>query len=346
MKRYGHLYEKVCELDNLWVAYHNAKRGKSSFRHVREFAPVADQQIPRLHEQLLAREYKTSNYKVFQLIEREKLRTIHALPFYPDRIVHHAIAQVCAPIWERSLIRNTFAALPGRGIHDAVRRIKRVTLGSSNLYVLKMDVKQFYPSVDHDILKQVIRRQIKDKFLLEMLDEIIDSGPGIPIGNYLSQYFGNIVLSPVDHHVTSGLGVKHYFRYCDDIVILHPSKQKLHWLRLEVQSALYDLKLQLKSSWQVFPIDQRGLDFVGYRFWPTHTLVRKKTIKRLRYRMKVKRPTLNEAMRVLHAAKSFRGWLRYADTVKLRKTVTDPAVGKVYEYARRFRTRQAKHPAL
>ena len=114
MKRHGHLFEKVCELDNLWVAYRNARRGKASYRQIKEFDPVAEQRIPQLRQLLLAGKYRTSPYKVFSLIERGKRRTIHALPFYPDRIVHHAITQICAPFWERSLIRNTFAALPGR----------------------------------------------------------------------------------------------------------------------------------------------------------------------------------------------------------------------------------------
>jgi hypothetical protein len=346
MKRYGYLWEKVCELDNLLVAYQNARRGKAGYRQIKEFDPVAEAKIPELRELLLSGQFKTSEYKVFQLIERGKLRTIHALPFYPDRIVHHAITQVCAPIWERSLIRNTFAALPGRGIHDGVRRVARVTLDSEGLYVLKMDVKQFYPSVDHGILKRLIRRQIKDRTLLQVLDEIIDSGPGLPIGNYLSQYFGNLFLSPVDHRVTSGLGFRHYFRYCDDIVVMHHEKKRLHALKTEIEAELFALRLEVKGNWQVFPLASRGLDFIGYRFWPSHILVRKKTVLRLKRRLRIKRPTLNEALRVNHAARSFAGWLRYADTVRLWRTVIQPALGEVNAYASRFRASQAIHHHL
>jgi RNA-directed DNA polymerase len=346
MKRYGHLWEQVCSIENLWAAYQNARRGKVRYRQISEFDPVAEQFIPKLQQLLLTGQFKTSPYKVFSLIERGKLRTIHALPFYPDRIVHHAITQVCAPIWERSLIRNTFAALPGRGIHDGVRRMARVTLNSEGLYVLKMDVRQFYPSVDHGILKRLIRRQIKDRTLLQVLDEIIDSGPGLPIGNYLSQYFGNLFLSPVDHRVTSGLGFRHYFRYCDDIVVLHHQKRRLHALKTEIEAELLTLRLEVKGNWQVFPLANRGLDFIGYRFWPSHTLVRKKTVLRLKQRLRMKRPTLNEALRVNHAARSFAGWLRYADTVRLRRVVIQPALGEVNAYVSRFRTNQAIHHHL
>jgi len=346
MKRHGHLWEKVCELDNLWVAYRNARRGKSGYRQIREFDPIAEVKIPELRKLLLSGQYRTSKYKVFQLVERGKLRTIHALPFYPDRIVHHAITQVCAPFWERSLIRNTFAALPGRGIHDGVKRVTRAVLGSSGLYVLKVDVKQFYPSVDHGVMKGIIRKQIKDSILLEVLDEIIDSGPGLPIGNYLSQYFGNLILSPVDHYVTARLGIGLYYRYCDDLVALDASKKKLHWLRGQIEEQFASLKLTMKESWQVFPLDIRGLDFIGYRFWPTHVLVRKKTVKRLRWRLKRKRMTLNEACRINHAARSFSGWLRYADTTKLTRDVVLPALGDVHAYVNRFRSNQAQHPAI
>jgi len=343
MKRHGHLWERVCDLDNLWVAYRNARKGKVRYRQISEFDPVADQFIPRLRDVLVAGEFRTSPYKVFSLVERGKPRTIHALPFYPDRIVHHAITQVCAPIWERSLIRNTFAALPGRGIHDGVRRVARVVLHSQGLYALKLDVKQFYPSVDHSILKQLIRRQIKDPRLLTALDEIIDSGPGLPIGNYLSQYFGNIFLSPIDHCVTSRMGFRYYFRYCDDIVVLHQEKRKLHCLKKAIEEELGHLLLEVKSNWQVFPIAARGLDFIGYRFWPTHTLVRKSTILRLKRRLKVRRPTLSEMARINHAARSISGWLKHADTAKLKRVVVQPALGEVHAYVGRFRFGQAIH---
>lgn len=346
MKRHGHLWEKVCTQDNLWAAYQNARRGKAGYRQIKEFDLIAEAKIPELRRLLLAGEYRTSEYKVFQLMERGKLRTIHALPFYPDRIVHHAITQVCAPFWERSLIRNTFAALPGKGIHDGVKRIKRLTLGSSGLNVLKVDVKQFYPSVDHDIMKAIIRKQIKDATLLCVLDEIIDSGPGLPIGNYLSQYFGNLILSPVDHYVTARLGFGMYYRYCDDLVVFHQSKKRLHWLRREIAGQLQALRLEMKGNWQVFPLADRGLDFIGYRFWPTHVLVRKKTIKRLRWRLKRKRVTLYEAGRIRHAALSFKGWLRYADTSRLRKTIVAPALGAVNDYVDRFRASQAIDSAV
>ena len=128
-----------------------------------------------------------------------------------------------------------------------------------------MDISKYYPSIDNTILKEVIRRKIKDKNLLYLLDEIIDSTKGVPIGNYLSQYFGNLYLSELDHQ----LKAKHkfYFRYCDDLVLLTDTKIKLHEILQKIKVFCNSLILKLKENYQIFPVDIRGLDFLGYRFF-------------------------------------------------------------------------------
>jgi hypothetical protein len=143
-----------------------------------------------------------------------------------------------------------------------------------------MDIKKFYPSIDHDILKAIIRKKIKDVRLLKLLDEIINSAPGIPIGNYLSQFFANLYLSYLDHWLKETKKIKYYYRYADDIVILSSGKQILHDLLKDINNYLrYNLKLELKKNYQIFPIDVRGIDFVGYVFRHTHIRMRK-SIKR------------------------------------------------------------------
>jgi hypothetical protein len=139
-----------------------------------------------------------------------------------------------------------------------------------------MDVKKFYPSIDHDILKGLLRRKIKDTDLLELLDEIIDSSPGVPIGNYLSQYFANFYMAYFDHWIKEVKCVRYYFRYADDLVILSSGKEKLHRLLWEIADYLREqLKLEVKRNYQLFPVSERGIDFVGYRFYHTHILLRK-----------------------------------------------------------------------
>jgi hypothetical protein len=336
MKRHGHLYEKVWDWDNLWVAYQMARRGKTKYRQVREFDPVAEIGLRQLQQTLQDESFRNGTYRIFRMTERGKERTIYALPFFPDRILHHAIVQVLAPIWVPSLIRDTYASIPGRGIHDAVGRVEGAVAGRPDLYVLKCDIRQFYPSVRHHVVKRVLRRQLKDPQLLSLLDEIIDSAPGIPIGNYLSQYFGNLVLSPLDHHIKQQLRIEHYFRYCDDLVLLHPSRRYLHECRRRIAEFLVDYELELKGNWQVFPLATRGLDFVGYRFWPTHTTVRARNVQRLRWRLQVRRMALNEAVRTLHCTGSFKGWLRYAQTKNLTRRLVLPARARAEAYLRRL----------
>ena len=140
-----------------------------------------------------------------------------------------------------------------------------------------MDIRKFYQSVDHEVLKLIVRRRIKDERLLLLLDGIIDSAPGIPIGNYLSQFFANLYLSYFDHWLKEDKKVRYYYRYADDMVILSSNKSNLHTLKDEIRDYLRDvLKLELKDNWQIFPVGKRGIDFIGYVFYHDHVKMRKK----------------------------------------------------------------------
>lgn len=339
MKRYGNLYAQIYDIENLRVAYENARRGKTKTRPVIQVDKNPNCYLLKIQQILEDECFINSEYNTFELIERGKHRIIHALPFFPDRIIHHAIVQVLGPIWIKTFIRDSYSSIPGRGVHDGVRRIKQIMPSCKGWYALKCDIKKFYPSIDHDTLKAIIKAKIKDPSVLKILDTIIDSEAGVPIGNYLSQYFGNVVLNPFDHWIKEDKGIKYYFRYCDDFVLLHPSKEKLHELRKEITEYLRRLELTVKENWQVFPIEARGVDFMGYRFWPSKTLVRKKTIQRFKERLKTKRMTLNEAVRLRHVIGSFYGWLRYADTGRIINEYVLPAKSRVRSYIRELRQR-------
>jgi hypothetical protein len=182
-----------------------------------------------------------------------------------------------------------------------------------------MDIKKYYPSVDNEILKTIIRKNIKDKNLLWLFDEIIDSTKGIPIGNYLSQYFGNLYLSELDH-ITKAK-TKYYFRYADDIVILHKSKTVLHQLKDEIEYYLNNnLNLILKENWQVFPVEKRGIDFLGYVFFHDYTLLRKtikkrfvKTVNRI-----IKKHNNLTHTEILNSIMSYYGWFKYSNCKNLQ----------------------------
>lgn len=342
MKRHGNLYEQVCEIENLRVALLSASKTKTHIRSVKKVLAEEDRYLKELRNLLLNEKFVNGKYHVFQLTERGKERTIHSLPFFPDRIIHHAIVQVCAPFWIKSFIRDTYASIPGRGIHDGVRRIQRIIPHCGGHYVLKCDITKFYPSVDHQVLKEILRKQIKDPKLLNLLDIIIDSGPGVPIGNYLSQYFGNLVLNPFDHWIKQEKRIKHYFRYCDDFVIIHESKEVLHKLLAEIRKKLKQYKLQVKQNWQIFPVNDRGIDFLGYRFWPSKTLLRKTSLRNFSRRLKTKRMTLNEALRLRDAIGTYKGWLKYCDHRGFKKKHLLPVKARYNKYIRRLRRRLLK----
>lgn len=156
------------------------------------------------------------------------------------------------PIWLSIFTKNTYSCIKNRGIHKLVNNLKKALKSDpeGTKYCLKLDIKKFYPSINHDILKQIIRYKIKDEELLQLLDEIIDSAEGVPIGNYLSQFFANLYLAYFDHWIKEILKVIYYFRYCDDITILGSSKEELHEYFLKIQEYLeVNLKLQVKPNW-------------------------------------------------------------------------------------------------
>jgi retron-type reverse transcriptase len=279
MKRIGNLYNQICSIENLELADRLARRGKQNSYGIRLHDKDRKGNIERLHYSLVNKTFKTSDYSLFNLkCSSGKMREIARLPYYPDRIVHHAVMNVLEPIWISVFTQDTYSCIKGRGIHLAVKRLKSILKSDLNgtKYCLKMDVRKFYPSVDHACLKQIVRKKIKDQDLLWLLDEIIDSSAGVPIGNYLSQYFANLYLSYFDHWIKEELHCKYYFRYCDDMVILGSGKEDMHELRQLISQYLENnLHLQVKNNWQVFPVGVRGIDFLGYRFFHTHTLLRK-----------------------------------------------------------------------
>ncbi|MEI8142849.1 MAG: reverse transcriptase/maturase family protein [Chitinophagia bacterium] len=281
MKRWNNLFEQITSLENLQLADQKAAKGKAFQKGVQEHFRNRDTNLYNLRETLLAGNFITSAYSTFTIYD-PKEREISSLPFYPDRIVHHAVMNVLEPLFVSFFTKDTYSCIKERGIHTAANAVKKALTDCDNTtYCLKLDIKKFYPSVDNTTLKQLLKRKIKDQQLISLLDSIIDSAPGLPIGNYLSQYFANFYLTYFDHYVKENLGVKYYFRYADDMVILSRSKVFLHKILAEITKYLdQELKLVVKENYQIFPVTVRGIDFVGYKFFPTHTLLRKSIKKR------------------------------------------------------------------
>lgn len=249
-----------------------------------------------------------------------KERTISRLPYYPDRILHHAVMNILEPYFVNMFIRDTFSCIKCRGINDGANRLRYALKNNpqETEYCLKIDVSKFYPSVDNAVLKQLLRRKFKDAELLSLLDEIIDSAKGLPIGNYLSQYFSNFYLSYFDHYMKETKAVKYYYRYCDDIVVLSDSKQYLHDLLASIDDYFTNnLHLTIKPNYQVFPVNSRGIDFLGYVFYHDHTRLRK-SIKQA-FARKMKHVHGKRRVQVLG---SYKGWCMHSDSINLYKKIT------------------------
>lgn len=182
MKRTGNLYERICSLKNLQEADARAQRGKTGQYGVELHNRNREANLLVLQDQLITQTFRTSPYDIFTVYE-PKERTVYRLPYYPDRIVHHAIMNVLEPIFVANFTRDTYSCLKARGIHGCLKRIRQDLRDvAGTRYCLKLDIQKFYPSIDHDTLKGLLRRKFKDPQLLWLLDEIIDSAPGLPIG--------------------------------------------------------------------------------------------------------------------------------------------------------------------
>ena len=311
MKRFGKLFDHICSLDNLELADQKARKGKGNRYGICKHDENHMGNLIHLREQLLSKSFKTSAYSVFKVYE-PKEREVFRLPYYPDRILHHAIMNFLEPVFTNCFTSDTYSCIKGRGIHSAVTAVRSALRSSKETaFCLKLDITKFYPSVDHEILKKLLRRKFKDPDLHWLLSEIIDSAPGLPIGNYLSQYFANFYLTYFDHWLKEVVGVKHYFRYADDLVILAPTKPELHQLRVLITNYLQSqLRLTVKGNYRVFPVSE-GIDFLGYVFFHSHTRLRSSIKKRF-----AKAVNRNCSAGTLA---SYRGWAIHCDSINLMK---------------------------
>ena len=303
MKREGNLWQGMIAFKSLLLAAHAAARGKRFKPCVARFVFDLERQLLRLQEELASKTYRPGPYRTFTIYEG-KTRQISAAPFR-DRVVHHALTGILEPIFERSFVFDSYACRKGKGTHAAVDRCQQ--FARRYRYVLKADVRKFFPSIDHQILKTLVARRIKDPDVLWLVGLIIDHsnppGPplmwfpgddlftpterrrGLPLGNQTSQFFANVYLDPLDHFVCDRLGSS-YVRYVDDFLVFADDKRRLGEVRLGVERFLETLRLRIHGDKSVvFPCEQ-GIRFLGYRVFPTHRLLARENIRRFRRRMR------------------------------------------------------------
>ena len=323
MKRYGNIYAKIYDMDNLRLAHENARKDKLYYKEVKMVDSNPEYYLKEIQEMLINKTYEVSEYDVSVLNDKGKERELMKLPYYPDRIIQWAIMLQIEPIFMKVFCAHSCASIKDRGITKAARITENAMKDEKNAkYCLKIDVSKFYPNIHHAILKKLLRKKFKDKDLLELLDKIIDSYPGekgVPIGSYLSQYLANFYLSYFDHWLKEKMKIKKVIRYMDDMTIFHKSKEFLHWLFEKMNEYLNEnLKLTIKHNWQVFPTAIRGVDFVGYRFFFGYKLLRKSICKKFKRKMlDIKKK--QDAGKLINysewcSVNSYAGWLSWCNS--------------------------------
>lgn len=308
MKRYGNLFDKIVDMDNLRLAHKLAQRGKQHYTAVKQINKDPDKYLLQIQEMLVSGTFTTSKYKSERRFDGGKWRVIHKLPYFPDRIVQHALMNVCAPIWKKSFIRDTFQSIEGRGTHDARRRIENYLRLNPRQHAIKIDIQQYYPSVPNNKMKVCVRQTIKCQRTLALIDNIIDSHVGLPIGNYTSQYFGNLYLTAFDWWVKQTIRLKGYFRYCDDIVFMHTDSKFLYGVFVASTKKLKQIGLSLKNSISYRYVCKQGLDFCGFVFYETHTKLRKKIAQNTK-----KCVEQTDKEKLLKSLMSYWGWIKCID---------------------------------
>lgn len=294
-KTYNNIWQDVIGFDALHSAYLRARKGRRESYGVMLFESDLEGNLIQLQNELIWGSYQMSGYYSFYVFEPKK-RKITALREFRDRVVQQAVFFAIEPVWERRFIYDSYACRVGKGTHLAANKaqsmLKECLLKHGMVHALKADISKFFASLDHLVLKTLIRKRLVEPQLLSLLDQIIESyseplsdGVGQPIGNLTSQLFANIYMDELDQWMKSRRQERWYVRYMDDFVVIHPDKKHLHDLLSDCQLFLFShLKLRTNNKTQVFPVavaNGRGLDFVGYHLWPHKRRLRRSSVSRM-----------------------------------------------------------------
>jgi RNA-directed DNA polymerase len=338
MKRAGNLIEPIADADNLRLAFWKASKGKRGKGEVLRFRTDLDRRLRCLGEELLSGCVSWGPYHTFT-IHDPKQRVICAAPFR-DRVAHHAIINVLEPHFEAYQIHDSYACRKGKGLDAALARAARLSRRGD--WYLKMDVRKYFDSMHHGVLKRLLRRRFKDPLLLNLLESVIDSyttcrGRGVPIGNLTSQYFANHYLGVLDHYVKETLRLRRYVRYMDDMVVWDSDRGRLRQVRDQVAGFL-DESLALELKPVCLNACSRGMTFLGYRLFPNRLGLALRS--RRRFRVKMRRYhenysngrwTEQETARHVEPLLAF---VRRADTRSFRRRILQTIEGLCPEEAR------------
>ena len=345
MKRFNHLYHQICSFENILKASKKARLGKRLQDTVAGFEFNLESEITRLSHELITKSYRPGPYREFHIVEPKK-RMISAAP-YRDRVVHHALCSIIEPIFDKTFISDSYANRINKGTHKAVQRYQHFARRYS--YVLKCDIKKYFPSIDHDILKSLIERKIKCKDTLWLISLILDNSntqegvmdyylgdtlftplerrKGLPMGNLTSQFFANIYLDKLDYFVKENLRSKAYVRYVDDFVLFGVDKKGLWKNFKQIGTFLDSLRLTMhKKKSMVYPV-KNGVGFLGHKVFPDYKLLNHGNVIRFRRKLKkMNKDYLQGNIPLEHVSRSIQGWVAHAsfsNTYRLRKKILE-----------------------
>lgn len=334
------LHEQICSWDNLRLAYRNASRGKRGRGATAAFESLLADHLLELEEELKDKVYQPGEYNNFYIHEPKK-RLISAAPFR-DRVVHHALCNITVPYFERLFIADSYANRVGKGTHRAVDRCQQ--FARKYKYVLQCDLAQFFPSIDHEVLRQTLKGMLPDESASWLIDRILASGQGVlageydmvyfpgddllaverprglPIGNLTSQLWANCHMNPFDHFVRRELGCRAYIRYVDDFLLFGDNKRELMQWRDAVVERLQRSRLSLHGGSAHPRSVTEGIPFLGFMVFPDHRRVKQR--KGFAYRRRLRHMMNTAAQDAVKS--SLQGWInhvRYADTTRLRQSI-------------------------
>ena len=325
------VYPEIYDINNLFLAYKKARKGKSKKLYVVEFEKDLIKNLVMLSEELKSRSYFPLPLKTF-ILRDPKTRKISKSDFR-DRVVHHSLVRVIEPIFDKSFIYDSCANRIGKGSLFALKRFesfkRRVTNNlTSEGFCLKADIKHYFKEVNHNTLVNLIKKDISDERVIILIKRILKnsssikktSEKGMPLGNLTSQFFANIYLNELDYFVKHKLRAKHYIRYVDDFIILHKSEKQLTKWKVEINEFLKEkLKIELHPKKSRIISLSRGIDFIGFRNLYYHRLLRKRNIRKMKNVIeRYKREEISKE-KALEIFQGWRAYAKWANSFKLRK---------------------------
>ena len=325
------LFDEICSLENLELAFEKAKKGKGKKPNITKFEDNIKEELHSLRSELLLKSYSPKPLCTF-IVRDPKTRKISASAFR-DRVVHHAICNVIEPIFDRTFIYDSYANRKRKGTIAALKRLdcfkRKVSKNNTrSCFVLKADIKHYFQTVDQEILLDLINKKICDKEVMWLIRKIIknysDKQKGMPLGNLTSQFFANLYLNELDQYVKHKLKINYYIRYVDDFVILHYNRDMLDKYKMEVNNFLKEkLKIELHPDKSKIICLDEGINFLGFRIFYYHKLLKKSNLRKINKKFRSLKDDYDKGkIDYGIVCDSLEGWVAYAKqakTYKLRK---------------------------